>query len=503
MSNSIFKSTIYVTAVTFFIKFLGLIKQTVLAASCGANDETDAFFIASGVLLSLCLMIFSAISISLLSIHTDTLIHKGRGASNDLINASLRVFLPVSLLLTIFFIAFSPYVAKFLAPTYRAEQLATLAKYIRLMSCVFILWCYYLTVNVILETDKEFIPGRCQGLFQNVFLIIAALFFYKSHGMFSLVLAFIASGVAECILVTWFARRRLKFIFHKLATPKKEVLNLLTISAPLIIGNALYEINDIVDKQISSGLGSGNVSYLTYGATINEIVSGVVVGSISIILFANFATWVSEGNITKLQNSLEQSNEIIFTLVMPIIAVCLFAGDDLLWVLYGRGSFGERDVLCTYYVVIGYSVGFIFSATRANIVKVFYAFQDTKKPLINGVISISINICLSIVLSRFLGVGGVALATSMAMFVSLFLLSKQLKVYLPSFSFRSSAKEYWKGMVAFVCCCFPLFILKANDSMNVSLKLIIEVVLCVIIYFGVLLIEKSEVCQMLIRKISK
>lgn len=179
MTKSIFSSTLQITLLTFFIKFLGLVKQSVLAAFCGATDETDAFFIASGVLLQLCTMIFSAISISLLTVHTKTLVNQGRKMSNDLINAVLRCFLPISLAITLLFMIGAPLVAHFLAPSYGDEQIEILAHYVRLMSCVFVLWCYYLTINVVLETDKEFVPGRGQGFFQNIFLIIAAVFLFK------------------------------------------------------------------------------------------------------------------------------------------------------------------------------------------------------------------------------------------------------------------------------------------------------------------------------------
>ena len=60
--NNIVKSTISVGVFTFLIKFLGLIKQSVIASYCGATIETDAFFIATGILVSLCIVIFSAVS---------------------------------------------------------------------------------------------------------------------------------------------------------------------------------------------------------------------------------------------------------------------------------------------------------------------------------------------------------------------------------------------------------------------------------------------------------
>ena len=228
MSKSILTSTLYVTLLTFLIKFLGLVKQSVLAAFCGATDDTDAFFIASGVLLQLCTMIFSAISISLLTVHTQTLVNKGREMSNDLINAVLRYFLPISVLITLIFLIGAPYVARFLAPLYSESQIENLAHYIRLMRCVFVLWCYYLTINVILETDKEFIPGRGQGFFQNIFLIIAAIFLFQSYGMESLIWSFILSGLAECVLVTWCARKRFRVIF-------KECVNGLDFAQNLVV----------------------------------------------------------------------------------------------------------------------------------------------------------------------------------------------------------------------------------------------------------------------------
>lgn len=74
---------------------------------------------------------------------------------------------------------------------------------------------------------------------------------------------------------------------------------LISLAGPLIVGNAIYEINDIVDKQISSGLGHGGVSVLSYGASINEIVTSLIVTSLSTVLFSHYATWIAEGKIER------------------------------------------------------------------------------------------------------------------------------------------------------------------------------------------------------------
>ena len=324
--NKLIKSTIVITFITFLTKLLGLIKQSVLAAVCGATAEMDAYFVGSGVLVSLCGVFFSVNSIFLLSLHTDVLFKEGREKSNDLINSVLRIFIPISIGITLIFFVFSTPIAKLLAPSYGNEQTKLLSHYIQVMSFSFILWCYYLTINVVLETDKRFIPGKMQGVFQNVVLIVVALLFYPKYGVRVLLYAFLLSGLIQCLLVTWCARKQFKFVFHKV-NAGSQIKQLIIRSIPLIIGNAIYEINDIVDKQISTGLGTGSVSYLTYGATINEIVTGVLVASVSSVLFAHFATWISEGRVDQVEKNLEGCIEYLTVLIMPIMAMCIAAGD--------------------------------------------------------------------------------------------------------------------------------------------------------------------------------
>lgn len=489
-------STIQVTFVTLLIKLLGIVKQSVLAAYCGANEETDIFFIATGIIINLCAVIFSAISISLLTIHTQRLITEGRESANKLINAVLRVAVPASIALSLVFFLAAPVFAKLFAPAYNQEQLYILSSYIRIMSVSFVLWCYYLTVNVVLETDKTFLPGKCQGLFQNIFLIFAAVFLYKRFGVSSLIYSFLLSGLFECVLVTWSARDRFKIIFEHIE--EKEALSkLFEVSMPLILGSSIYEINDIVDKQISTSLGAGNASFLNYGATINEIVTGVIVTSVSTVLFSHFATWIAENRISKVEKSLEHTIEFLTVLIFPILVICFVAGDQIVEILYGRGNFGQKEVTATYGVVIGYAVGFVFQAARANLVKVYYAFQDTKTPMVNGLISVSINVVLSMILARYIGIMGVALATSIAMLIVTVLLLKNIEKYLPEFSLKNIRSECIKGIIAAAISFIVLITIKNVIDINLYLNFAIETIVCAGVYICIMTILKSELVDII------
>ena len=489
--KKILLSTLQVTLITLFIKFMGLIKQSVLAASCGATMETDAFFIATGTMVNLSTVIFSAISISLLTIHANVLTNEGRKESNELINAVLKFFIPVAIGLMIIVCLGSSVIAKVLAPAYQGEELRLLSEYIKPMSISFVLWCYFLTINVILETDKQFIQGRGQGFFQNVFLIFSALILYPKYGMKALVYAFLLSGLAQCILVTWCARDRFKFVITKNST-NKYVYSLIKVAVPLFLGNAMYEVNTIVDGQVATSLGAGEASILNYGATINDMVVVVIVTSVSTVLFSHFSTWIAKNEIGEVEINLKRVLEILSLLLFPIVVMCIVTGYQIVEIFYGRGNFGEKEIWMTYGVVVGYAVGFVFQAARSNLVKVYYAFQDSKTPMVNGVLAIVLNITLSITLSNFIGVAGVALVTSISMLFVTVLLFIGVKKYLPSFTLKESCKELFKGAMAACITAIGAFALKSILSAGLMITFLIISFFVVSIYTILLFLFKSD-----------
>ena len=74
-----------------------------------------------------------------------------------------------------------------------------LSSYIRIIAIVFVFSCYYQIINVVLETDKRFLPGKGQAFFQNLFVIVSALLFYPKMGISALLWAFVLAGFIQCI----------------------------------------------------------------------------------------------------------------------------------------------------------------------------------------------------------------------------------------------------------------------------------------------------------------
>ena len=90
---------------------------------------------------------------------------------------------------------------------------------------------------------------------------------------------------------------------------------------------------------------------------------------------------------------------------------------DIVKIVFGRGKFDAAAVSTCAVALVGYGFMFVPYVLREVFSRVQYAYGDSKNPMINSSIAIVFNIVFSIVLSRFIGVLGVTLATSISVLI--------------------------------------------------------------------------------------
>mgnify|MGYP005857788969 FL=1 len=95
-----------------------------------------------------------------------------------------------------------------------------------------------------------------------------------------------------------------------------------------------------------------------------------------------------------------------------------------------------------------YSIGMLGFGLREILNRVFYSMQDTKTPMINGALAMGINIVFNIVLVKFLGYAGIALATSISALICILLLFNSLKKIIRYFGQDKIIKTTIKSLIA-------------------------------------------------------
>ena len=131
-NRGILATTAVVAAMTLGFKLLGFVKQAVVAYYFGTTFETDIYNLAYTFVGTLTSAFVRAISISMVSIYTHTLVQKGKEAASKLICACVEFMLPIAPVILLFTYMFTPLIAKMLAPSYTPDESLLLQHYLRI-----------------------------------------------------------------------------------------------------------------------------------------------------------------------------------------------------------------------------------------------------------------------------------------------------------------------------------------------------------------------------------
>lgn len=107
---------------------------------------------------------------------------------------------------------------------------------------------------------------------------------------------------------------------------------------------------------------------------------------------------------------------------------------EIVSIVYLRGNFSQSSLVMTSAALIGYAIGFTSSGVRDIVLRVLYSFKDTKGPMITGFFAVGANIISSIVLSRYIGIMGVSVASSICLTVNFLINSYMLKKHMPEYT---------------------------------------------------------------------
>lgn len=210
---------------------------------------------------------------------------------------------------------------------------------------------------------------------------------------------------------------------------------------PLVISSGISMLNQVIDKNIASGLDPGSISALNFAIRILGIPITLLAAPISTAIFPTFSelaitNYVREEYEFRLQKIIEVS----FYLVIPSTFFLYFMATPIVRLFFERGEFDPKATALTSFVLQMYVIGLFSHAVSPILTKVFYSFKNTATPLLVSAISLGLNIILNIVLSRIFGAAGIALATSLAMSLNFVLLTIFLRKQLIYFSCSFAAE---------------------------------------------------------------
>ena len=493
MKNSILKAFINFSFWTAISRVFGLLRDVLLAASLGAGTVSDAFFVAfklpnmfrrlvaEGALVQSFLPTFSYIEEN-----------NSKHQAQEFASYVQSIILIVLLVILVIAEIFMSYLIIGLAPGFikNYEVLETATNFARAtiiylpMLSVIAIW------GSILQHSGKFMPSAASPIILNISIISASLIFLSGQFSYNIIaLSVPIAGILQLLfLVFWLHKVRR---IPKIIIPNKnyKTYGVWKKFFPAALGAGVIQINLLIDTILASIVGTSAVSYLYYADRLSQLPLGIIGIAMGTALLPNLSKAETNNKIKLVRDNIESYLILGFIFSIPSCVAFFIIPEMLIEVIYARGVFNDNDVNNVSIALLAYGLGVPAFISIKVLQASFFAMRDTITPFRISIFSVSANILLSIILMKYLGFFGIALATSISSYLTsicyfLILLRKErvsISVLRPLF------------IITILGICFGLILFGLSSTfvnLNLILSLIIIIFISIIIWFSAMIFLK-------------
>ncbi len=498
------KIVLIIMILTIISKFIGFGRELVLSYFYGASGISDAYLISTTIPTVVFAFIGMGIATSYIPIYSNIAEHTGIKQADLFTSKLANLLLVLCTLVVILVLIFTNSIVKMFASGFEGETLNLAVDFTRItvFGVYFSALVYVFTGY--LQFNKNFSIPALIGVPYNLF-VISSIYVSIKLNTAVLPIGILMAIISQLVILLPSVYKkgfRYKPIFH---LNDENIRSITKLALPVILGTSVNQINKLVDRTIASQIAVGGISILNY---TNRLVSFVLVlfaTSVATVIYPTISKLATENNIKGLKKSLSEAISVINLLVIPTTIGAMVFAEPIVRLLFGRGAFDSQAISMTSYALFFYSTGMIGYGLREVLSRAFYSLQDTKTPMINAAVAVILNIILNIILSKFLGLGGLALATSISAIFCTILLLISLRKKIGPFGMKSTAISFIKiicasllmGIIAKLL--FNYLII--TNSQNLSL--IVSISVGALVYFITVYFMKIKDVDIIINAIKR
>ena len=501
--QGLFRSFFTVSFYSFLSRILGFVRDILIAKFLGSSVISDAFFVAFRLPnFFRRVLAEGAYSAALIPVFSGVVINsKDDHEAADFVENTMSLLLFVTIILTFVFYFGMPYIIQVLAPGFSANKeafdLAVHFGKIIFPYLIFISLVAHFTS--IINVHGKFAAGAFAPVILNISFILSLFFLTPqlSSAGHALSYGVLIGGLFQFIFMY---QALLKFYRPRIRIPQlnEKLKNFFRLFFPAVIGSGVIQLNIIIGTIIASFLPVGAISHIYYADRLNQLPLGIFGIAMGVVLLPNLSKAIKNNEKEKIDINQNRAIEFSLLISLPSAVGLYVLSNPIIHILFERGAFVAEDTLYTAQVLSIFSLGLPAYILIKVLITCFFAREDTKTPLYISIVSVVINIALSLVLISTMREMGIALATSISAWANVLLLFLTLRIKknlnLDKKFIRNSLKVIISSAILLIVCFFMnqiFFINIHNSSFIIKIwTLSLVIFSCIIIYLSMIFILK-------------
>lgn len=448
--KSQFKTVGLVIIITLAGKIMGLLRDMLLSSSFGTGMEAQAFQAASRIPRTFFDAIFaSAISSSFIPVFNEFYEKKGRDEAYRLSSSFLTIGGIITSLMSIIGIIFSYKIAYFFADGYSEETLVLCSDLLKILFPIILFTGVAYSMVGILQSQGEFNIPAALSVVSNGIIIVYFIFLKDSYGIYGLAVAYLIGWAAQ-VFIQVPSLVQLKYRYRPVL--KHEGLKkIFALMLPVMVSTWIQPINYTVSTKLASRLFSGQgSSAFDYANNLYTLIAGVLVLSIVNVIFPDLSKLAVRNKKDEFADVVKENTNTSLFLLVPMTVGIIALSEPIVMLLYDRGEWTDFSTTITSRALMFMSLGIVAYGLQTILSRAFYAMKKGKVLIVSGVISIAVNIVLSLLLIDRFDVAGLGLATAVSLTVAAAILAVYMHKITGSYVDKQICIDFLKMIIAAV-----------------------------------------------------
>ncbi len=415
---------------TIISRLLGYLRDILIAIFLGTSFLADVFFVAFRIPNTFRrLFAEGTFNAAFVPSYSSEMV-RGKNRSNKFANEVFNFLLLILFTLVLLLQIFMPAFVSLIAPGFiNDNEKMNLAINLTRITIPFLMMVSLASFfSAILNSHNRFAESAAAPIILNIILIVILLFgrlldddlvYFLSYGV-------TLSGLLQLIFLYCFVKKHFELKFDIKLKISKKVNVFFNKLIPSIFSSGVTQINILIGTIIASFQASA-VSYLYYADRIYQINLAIAGIAIGVVILPHLSKQISLKNKKKINLIQNKALELCLFLSIPASVALLIAANQIISALFGYGQFNESSVLNSAKALYYFSLGLPAFAMIKVFSSFFFANHDTKTPFYISLLSVLLNILISIYYFRLIGFIIIPIATTISSWFNLVILFLFLK----------------------------------------------------------------------------
>ena len=413
VNRRILRAVLSVTAAGILVKAVATFKEVAVAGVYGRSDALDAFLAAALIPNLLINLISESMNQALVPTLIRVREREGPTQAQQLLSSSMlwmcMLLAAVSVAMALTARGFFPLIASH----FPAAKLDLSVRLFYALLPVVLITGIAANCTAVLSTVERFaLPALAQAVTPAA-IIAGVLLLSGRMGIWALVYANLAGALVHAAVVAGmmeFHGYRFRLWWHGMTEAAREVAQQY---GPVLLSGVVASGGLLVDQAMAAMLPSGSVSALVYAGRFVGVALTLLGGALSTAITPYFSRLIAHRDWAGCRHTLRTWVRLTALVSAPIAAALIGGSHWLIRITFQHGAFGPRDTAVVAPVLAMYALQIPFFVSSRVFYRFLVAVRRTDLILYCGTLNLGLDVVLNLILMRWFGIAGIALATSL------------------------------------------------------------------------------------------